>query len=77
MKAETPRPCMVCQKYSGEVLPPGGILFENALVGITHAQLLGEEKEHYLGHLFVETRRHVAELGELTAGGSPRSRFTS
>ena len=47
---------MVCQKYSGEVLPPGGILFENALLGITHAQLLGDEKEHYLGHLFVETQ---------------------
>jgi histidine triad (HIT) family protein len=70
MKDDTPRPCMVCQKYSGEVLPPGGILFENALIGITHAQLLGEEKDHYLGHLFVETKRHIPELGQLTPGES-------
>lgn len=66
MKDDAPKPCVICQKYSGEVLPPGGILFKNDLVGITHAHFLGEEKAHYLGHLFVETRRHAAELGDLT-----------
>jgi len=58
--------CFVCRKQCGEVNVPGGIIFENELMAISHAQLLKEEKEHYLGHLFVETKRHVAELGDLT-----------
>ncbi|MGA9396741.1 MAG: HIT family protein [Anaerolineaceae bacterium] len=59
--------CFVCQKQHGEVSVPGGIIFENELIGITHAHLFKDEKDHYLGHLFVETKRHVAELGDLTA----------
>ncbi|MBN2257202.1 MAG: HIT family protein [Anaerolineaceae bacterium] len=58
--------CIVCQKHSGKISLPGGIIFENDLIAITHAHLLDEETQHYLGHLFVETKRHVAELGDLT-----------
>jgi histidine triad (HIT) family protein len=58
--------CLVCRKLHGEVSVPGGIIFESDLIAISHAQLFKEEKEHYLGHLFVETKRHVAELGDLT-----------
>lgn len=60
------QPCFVCQKQRGEVHVPGGILYQNDLVAINHAQIRDTEKEHYLGHLFVETRRHVAGLDELT-----------
>jgi histidine triad (HIT) family protein len=58
--------CLVCRKHRGETSAPGGIIFESDLIVISHAQFLGDEKEHYLGHLFVETRRHVGELGDLT-----------
>ncbi len=58
--------CLVCRKHRGEVAVPGGIIFENDLISISHAQLWGEEKDHYLGHIFVESKRHVPELADLT-----------
>ena len=58
--------CLVCRKHKGEIDIPGGIIYENDLIFICHAQLWGNEKEHYLGHVFVESKRHVAELAELT-----------
>jgi histidine triad (HIT) family protein len=58
--------CVVCRKHHSEVIVPGGIIFDNELISISHAQFFGDEKYHYLGHLFVETKRHVAELGDLT-----------
>jgi diadenosine tetraphosphate (Ap4A) HIT family hydrolase len=59
--------CLVCRKHRGEINLPGGVIYENGLIFLAHAQLFKQEKEHYLGHLFVETKRHVAELGDLTA----------
>jgi histidine triad (HIT) family protein len=58
--------CIVCRKQHSEVSVPGGIIFENDLLCISHAQFFGDEKQHYLGHLFVEPKRHVAEIGDLT-----------
>ena len=58
--------CLVCRKHKGEIDIPGGIIYENDLIFISHALLWGNEKEHYLGHVFVESKRHVAELAELT-----------
>jgi histidine triad (HIT) family protein len=69
MKAVSENPlveCLVCRKYKGLIPVPGGAIFENELIFISHAQLFGSEKDHYLGHVFVETRRHVAELADLT-----------
>ena len=59
--------CLVCRKQRGEIAVPGGIIFEDDLISISHAQLFGEEKDHYLGHVFVEAKRHVPELADLTA----------
>ncbi len=59
--------CLVCRKHRGEIAVPGGFIYENDLISISHAQLLGEERTHYLGHVFVETRRHVPELADLAA----------
>lgn len=42
------------------------MIYEDHLVAISHAQLWGDETEHYLGHLFVETKRHVPGLADLT-----------
>lgn len=58
--------CIVCQKHKGEVDLSGGIIYEDDLIFISHAQLWGDEKEHYLGHVFVEVKRHVEELADLT-----------
>ena len=65
MAAEWPEDCLVCRKHHGFLPMIGGPIFENDLVFISHAQLWGEEKDHYLGHLFVETKRHVAGVGDL------------
>lgn len=58
--------CLVCRKHRGEIATPGGIIFEDDLISISHAQVWGEEKDHYLGHVIVESRRHVPELADLT-----------
>lgn len=57
--------CVVCQKHRGLVPLAGGAIHEDDLIFVSHAQLWDEETKHYLGHLFVETRRHVAEIGDL------------
>lgn len=58
--------CIVCRKHKGEIDIPGGVIYEDELIFVSHAQLWGDEKEHYLGHVFVEVKRHVAELADLT-----------
>ncbi|MBN2045623.1 MAG: HIT family protein [Anaerolineales bacterium] len=61
-----PSACLVCRKHRGQYDLAGGIIYEDDLVFISHAQLWGDEKEHYLGHVFVESKRHVAEIADLT-----------
>lgn len=58
--------CIVCQKHQGIISIPGGPIFENDWIFISHALLFKDEKEHYLGHIIIETKRHVAELAQLT-----------
>ena len=58
--------CFVCRKHRGEISVPGGVIYEDDLIYISHAQLWGDEKEHYLGHLIVEPKRHAPELADLT-----------
>jgi histidine triad (HIT) family protein len=60
------RDCLVCRKHRGWLRIPGGVIFENEIVYVSHAQLFGEEKDHYLGHLFVEPKRHVPKLSDLS-----------
>ncbi len=67
MNDNSPVDCLVCLKHKGEIDIPGGVIYENDLIFISHAQLWKDEKQHYLGHLFVESKRHVAELADLTA----------
>ncbi|HEY54000.1 MAG TPA: HIT family protein [Caldilineae bacterium] len=66
MNTETHEACIVCRKHRGEIVVPGGPIYEDELIFVSHAQLWGEETDKYLGHLFVEPKRHVAELGDLT-----------
>ena len=58
--------CFVCRKHRGEFEVPGGLIYEDDLIAVSHAQLWDDETEHYLGHLFVEPKRHAPGLGDLT-----------
>jgi diadenosine tetraphosphate (Ap4A) HIT family hydrolase len=58
--------CLVCRKHRGIIKLFGGVIYENEYIFISHAIFWKEEKEHYLGHIFIETRRHVAEWADLT-----------
>jgi diadenosine tetraphosphate (Ap4A) HIT family hydrolase len=58
--------CIICRKHCGQVALAGGPIHEDELIFVSHAQLWGDEDEHYLGHLFIEPRRHVAELADLS-----------
>jgi len=58
--------CPVCRKHRGELPAWGGFVYADELIVILHAQPYGQETDHYLGHLFIETRRHVADLADLS-----------
>lgn len=58
--------CFVCRKHRGDVPVPGGLIYEDDLIAVSHAQMWGDEEDHYLGHLFVEPKRHAPELADLT-----------
>jgi len=62
---ETNPDCFVCRKHRGEVAVLGGVIYEDDLVHISHAQPWGDERDHYLGHVFVESQRHAPELADL------------
>jgi histidine triad (HIT) family protein len=55
--------CAICARHRDMSAVPGGELFADEHAVVSHLV----EETPYLGYLFVETRRHVAELGELTA----------
>ncbi len=57
--------CFVCRKHRGLEAVPGGTIYENGLVYVSHSSLGNKETTHYLGHLFLEPKRHVADLGLL------------
>ncbi len=64
--------CLVCQKHRGEIIIPGGFIHLDDLIFISHAPLWGGEMEHYLGHIFIETKRHVYEIGDLSQDEAAR-----
>lgn len=62
--------CFICRKHQGLVDVPGGVVAADEHAVVTHLSLVmpnGVADDVYLGYLFVETRRHVAELGDLDA----------
>lgn len=58
--------CMVCRKHQGNERLLGGVIFENDVIFVSHAQLWGDETDHYLGHIFIEPKRHAPGLGDMT-----------
>src|SRR3954447_9060389 len=61
--------CFVCGKHLDMESVPGGELISDEHVVVSHLPLItpqGNADSVYLGHLVVEPRRHMRELGDLT-----------
>lgn len=63
--------CLVCRKHRDRgILMPGGAIAEDDLIVVSHIVTPGtlgrEGSTAYLGHLFVEPRRHAPGLADLT-----------
>jgi histidine triad (HIT) family protein len=61
--------CYICRKHGAMSVVPGGVIAEDEHALVSHLPLTTPNacaSAVYLGHLFVEVRRHVVELGELT-----------
>lgn len=59
--------CFICRKHRGDIEIPGGPIYEDALVYAGHAAIPAGETTAYLGAILIEPRRHVPEIGDLTA----------
>src|SRR4051794_22411253 len=60
--------CYICTKHAAMAIVPGGEILADEHVVVSHLPLTTPTScaaSVYLGYLFVEPRRHVAELGEL------------
>ncbi len=58
--------CIICQKQRGAFVVPGGPIYQDDLFMVWHAYTPQKTTHWYLGWLFVELRRHVPELADLT-----------
>ena len=58
--------CLICQKHRGEIDVPGGFVYEDELVAVSHSMIMDGQTETYLGILFIEPKRHAPGLADLT-----------
>ena len=61
--------CFICQKHSGAIAVPGGPIYEDELVFIGHRLPYPPDKpieNFYLGYFFVEPKRHITSLADLS-----------
>jgi histidine triad (HIT) family protein len=61
--------CFICRKHRGEIAVAGGFIVDDRLLAASHlwATPEGVPEDVYLGHVFVETKRHAPSLADLTA----------
>ena len=64
--------CLVCQKHRGEVIVPGGIVYQDDLVCVSHSLMPEGQNRAYLGIYFVEPRRHATGWADLTDAEAKR-----
>jgi histidine triad (HIT) family protein len=57
--------CFICQKHRQGAAAQGGVLYEDDLTYVGHIHTMASPTA-YRGWLIVETKRHVAGLGDLT-----------
>lgn len=58
------RACFICRKHRGAEAVPGGPIYQDDLVYVSHAAPSGDEQA-YLGWCLVEPRRHAPGLADL------------
>lgn len=57
--------CFVCRKHRGQEPVPGGPVYQDEVLYASHVAVPAGDRA-YLGWCFVEPRRHLAGLGDLT-----------
>ena len=72
-KGEPMNDCLICRKHRGELQVPGGAVYEDDLIYAGHSAIPEGGGEAYLGTLFVEPKRHIPGLAELTEDEAQRS----
>jgi len=58
--------CFVCRKHRGEIEIPGGVIYEDDLLYVSHAQIRDGESKAFIGTLFIEPKRHADGIEDLT-----------
>jgi histidine triad (HIT) family protein len=64
LNTQTPD-CFICRKHRGEIVIPGGAIYEDDLLYAGHIGMQ-EGQAVYLGYIIVETKRHAPGLADLT-----------
>ena len=71
MSKNSQETCFVCRKQRGELEMPGGVVFQDDLVYVSHGTMKRDELT-YPGIFFVEPKRHLPTMAELTRPESER-----
>ncbi len=67
-----PEDCFVCRKHRGEVEVPGGVVYEDDLVYVSHQAMDNGRPTAYPGVFFVEPMRHAPGMADLTDAEAER-----
>jgi histidine triad (HIT) family protein len=62
MNAAHSSDCFVCRKHGGEIAMPGGPVYDDASMCVSH---IGGAEGTYLGYLMIEPKRHVRGVADL------------
>ena len=62
----TEKDCFVCRKHRGEIRVPGGVIYEDELLYVSHSEIRQGQEKAYLGILFIEPKRHADGIEDLT-----------
>jgi histidine triad (HIT) family protein len=65
--------CFICSKHRGDILVPGGVIFEDKLVYCSHSLIPQGQTQAYLGYLIIEPKRHIEGLQNLSKQESESS----
>lgn len=65
MTEQEEKGCYICRKHRGEVVVPGGAVYEDTLVYVGHASIPDGETAAYLGAFLIEPKRHAHGLADL------------
>lgn len=63
---ETQLDCYICRKHRGEVKVPGGVIYQDDLLYVSHAQIRDGQTKAFVGTLFIEPKRDADGIEDLT-----------